>query len=85
MPWESPDGSARVAGIQVLGAGRQRIIGQSSVDVAGSGWSEGERMSVRVTRKVGHPRRLREFGRDLPWSGNTGEEVWYGAMKQGGE
>ena len=42
-------------------------------------------MSVRVTRKVGHPRRLREFGRDLPWSGNTGEEVWYGAMKQGGE
>ena len=39
--------------------GRLRI----SVDVAGSGWSEGERMSVRVTRKVGHPRRLREFGR----------------------
>ena len=61
--------------------GRLRI----SVDVAGSGWSEGKRMSAPVTRKVGHPRRLREFGRDLPWSGNTGEEVWYGAMKQGGE
>ena len=45
----------------------------------------GKRMSVRVTRKVGHPRRLQEFGRDLPCSGNTGEEVWYGAMKQGGE
>ena len=55
------------------------------MDVAGSGWSEGERMSVRVTRKVGHPRRLREFGRDLLCSGDTGEEVWYGAMKQGGE
>ena len=41
-------------------------------------------MSVRVTRKVGHPRRLREYGRDLPCSGNTGEEFWYGAMKQGG-
>ena len=76
MPWESPDGSAQAAGIQILGAGRQRVIGQPSVDVAGSGWSEGKRMSVRVTRKVGHPRRLREFGRDLPCSGNTGEEVW---------
>ena len=61
--------------------GRLRI----SVDVAGSGWSEGELMSARVTRKVGHPRRLREFGRDLLCSGDTGEEVWYGAMKQGGE
>jgi hypothetical protein len=54
------------------------------VDVVGSGWSEGKRMSVRVTRKVGHPRRLREFGRDLLCSGDTGEEVWCGAMKQGG-
>ena len=61
MPWESPDGSARVVGIQVLGAGRQRIIGQPSVDVAGSGWSEGKRMSARVTCKVGHPCRLWEF------------------------
>ena len=59
-----------------LGAGRQRIIGQPSVDVVGSGWSEGKRMSVRVTRKVGHPCRLWEFGWDLPYSGNTGEEVW---------
>ena len=41
-------------------------------------------MSARVTRKVGHPRRLQEFGRDLLCSGDTGEEVWYGAMKQGG-
>ena len=31
--------------------GRLRI----SVDVAGSGWSEGKRMSVRAMRKVGHP------------------------------
>ena len=45
-----------------LGAGRQRIIGQPSVDVVGSGWSEGKRMSVRATRKVGHPCRVWEFG-----------------------
>ena len=55
------------------------------MDVAGSGWSRGELMSARVTRKVGHPRRLREFGQDLLCSGDTGEEVWNGAMKQGGE
>ena len=61
--------------------GRLRI----SAGVAGSGWSRGELMSACVTRKVGHPRRLREFGRDLLCSGDTGEEVWYGAMKQGGE
>ena len=61
--------------------GRLRI----SVDVAGSGWSKGELMSARVTRKLSHPRRLREFGRDLLCSGDAGEEGWYGAMKQGGE
>ena len=41
-------------------------------------------MSVRVTRKMGHPRRPREFGRDLPCSGNTGEEVWQGGREAGG-
>ena len=61
VSWESPDGSARAAGIQVLGVGKQRIIGHSSVDVVGSGRSEGKRMSMRVTREVGHPCRLWEF------------------------
>ena len=36
-------------------------MGQPSVGVAGSGWSQGKRMSVRVTRKVGHPCRLWEL------------------------
>ena len=76
VPWEFPDGSARAAASKFLGAGRQRIIGQPSVGVVGSGWSKGKRMSVRVTRKVGHPCRLWEFGRDLPCSGNIGEEGW---------
>ena len=31
------------------------------MDVAGSGWFEGKRMSVRVTRKVGHLFRLWEL------------------------
>ena len=60
--------------------GRLRI----SVDVVGSGWSEGKRMSVRVTRKMGHPRRPRGFGRDLPCSGNTCEEVGQGGREAGG-
>ena len=62
--WEKvvTEGGSQRLPQQVLGAGRQRIIGQPSVDVAGSGWSEGKRMSARVTRKVCHPCRLWEFG-----------------------
>ena len=36
-------------------------MGQPSVGVVGSGWSQGKRISVRVTRKVGHPCRLWEL------------------------
>ena len=36
-------------------------MGQPSVGVPGFGWSQGKRMIVRVSRKVGHPCRLWEL------------------------